>query len=56
MSDLVSKVREAVETARQETASAGGFGSSGNTSIAKARITLAQAHLEQALKVLTDNT
>jgi hypothetical protein len=52
--DLVSKVREAVEAAKTETANAG-FNTSGGTSISKARVVLAQAHLEQALKVLLDN-
>lgn len=56
MSDLVTKVREAVEQAKLETGRGGSFGELGTGStIQKARTQLAQAHLEQALKVLTDN-
>jgi hypothetical protein len=58
--ELEMMVKAAVERCKEEAASASNknrdYGSSGSAiTIAGARLSLAQAHLEQALKVLTDN-
>ena len=57
MNDLIQQIEGAIKRAR-EVANEGnvGFGgTSSTTSVRKAKIVLAQAHLEQALRVLEEN-
>jgi len=56
MHDLIQQIEGAIKRAR-EVANEGnaGFGGTSTTSVRKAKIVLAQAHLEQALRVLEEN-